>query len=201
LILLGDPASGKDTQAKLLISKYALKAVESGKHWRAMAKKNNAEGAWLRRTMSLGGPTPVPLMKKFLKNQIEHAPHDKNLIFVGNPRLKPEAQLLKKLLDQQHKDFFVIFLKLPKKEIFKRAQARLSAHDRADDSKMQYIKKRISWQDPKTSKAVKYFESLHKLKFINGNQSIRKVYKDIIKSLKGFKKVASLRAAALYTKG
>ena len=100
LILLGDPTSGKDTQAKILMSKYLLKPVESGKYWRKLAKRGNFEGRWLRRTMSIGRPTPVALMKKFLNQQAGLAPKDKDLIFIGNPRLKPEAQLLKKLLDQ-----------------------------------------------------------------------------------------------------
>lgn len=188
LILLGDPTAGKDTQADILKSRYLFKPIESGKYWRAMVKKNTAEGRWLRQTMSLGKPAPVPLMKKFLADQISKASTDKNLLFVGNPRLAPEARLLKKLLDTKKRDFFVVFLRLPKKEIFKRAKSRLSTHDRNDDSKIQYIKKRISWQDPEKSKTVKYYQSLKKLKFINGNQSIKKVARDIQKAINDYQR-------------
>lgn len=176
LILLGDPTSGKDTQAGILTKYYALRSVESGKHWRAMAKKNNAQGRWLRRTMSLGHPTPVVLMKKFLRDQLKNVPKNKDLIFVGNPRLKPEAMLLKKLLDEKHRDFFVIYLRLPEKEILKRTslRQRLFSEDKGVSNRIRYHKEQVS-------KTVAYFKGLGKLKTVNGDQSIKSVSADIQK--------------------
>jgi adenylate kinase len=181
LILLGDPTAGKDTQAALLMKKYVLNPVESGKYWRAMAKKKNAEGEWLRRTMSLGHPTPVALMKKFLINNIAKSSKNKDLIFIGNPRLKPEAQLLKKLLEEKQRDFFALYIKLPVKEIYKRTaeRARLKSEDSG-------VHNRIRYHQEQVSKTVKYFESLKKLKLINGNQTIPKVTKDIEKILNDY---------------
>lgn len=183
LILLGDPTSGKDTQATLLMKKYALKPIESGKYWRAMAKKKNADGAWLRRTMSQGFPTPVVLMKKFLKNNIRNIPKNKNLIFIGNPKLKPEGQLLNKLLNEKHRDYFSLYLKIPVPEILKRTKlrARLKSEDDRVRNRIRYSKKQMG-------KTVKYFKSLKKLKIINGKQSIPKVTKDILKAIEDYKK-------------
>ncbi|MBI3952357.1 MAG: nucleoside monophosphate kinase [Candidatus Doudnabacteria bacterium] len=183
LILLGAPASGKDTQAKILMSKYSLRPVESGKHWRAMAKKNNTEGRMLRRTMSLGQPTPVPLMKKFLTSNINKAQKNKDLIFIGNPRLEPEAILLSRLLRNKRRDFLALFIQLSKKEILNRIKPRINLHRRSDDSKLEYVLRRIQWQAPGTSKSVKYFQSIHRLKFINGKHSIKKVANDIQKAV------------------
>ena len=183
LVLLGGPGSGKDTQARILQERYSLKPVESGKHWRAMAKKNNAEGRWLRRTMNRGQYTPVPLMKKFLKNQISTVSSNRDLIFVGNPRLKPEAWLLKKLLSEKRRDFFVLFIKLPEREVYRRLKKRLSKHEREDDSNLAYIKKRMQWQNPDTNKGIKYFQSINKLRFIKGDQRIKKVAQDIQKAI------------------
>jgi adenylate kinase family enzyme len=174
LILLGDPTSGKDTQAGLLMKKYSLKPVESGKHWRKLATQNTFEGKWLRRTMSLGYPTPVVLMKRFLKSELVKASKNKDLIFIGNPRLKPEAQLLKKLLANKKRDFFVLYIKIPVSEILKRTstRARLKSEDLGVRNRIKYTKNQVS-------KTVEYFQSLNKLKFINGNQSIKKVAIDI----------------------
>ena len=41
LILLGDPTAGKDTQAAILMKKYELKSVESGKEWRKTSALNS----------------------------------------------------------------------------------------------------------------------------------------------------------------
>ncbi|OGE74225.1 MAG: hypothetical protein A3I07_00940 [Candidatus Doudnabacteria bacterium RIFCSPLOWO2_02_FULL_42_9] len=185
LILLGDPTAGKDTHAEILKKKYSLKAVESGKHWRAMAKKKNADGAWLRRTMSLGHPTPVVLMKKFLISNLSNAPKNKDLIFIGNPRLKPEAQLLVKLFKQKRRDFFVIYIQIPTKEILARtkARARLQSEDQGVWNRIDYTKNQVS-------KTVKYFRSLKKLRMINGDQTIPNVSKDIQKAISDYKKTA-----------
>jgi len=181
LIILGDPTAGKDTQAALLSKKYAFKAVESGKHWRAMAKKKNLEGAWLRRTMSLGHPTPVILMKKFLNKNLANVPKNKDLIFVGTPRLKPEAQLLVKILKSKKRNFFVLYIKIPTTEILARtkSRSRLKSEDQGVWNRIKYTKNQVS-------KTVKYFQSLGKLKFINGYRTIQNVSKEIEKAINDY---------------
>lgn len=188
LVLLGQITSGKDTQAKLLQKKYSLIPVESGKHWRKLQKENSKEGEWLRRTTLLGKPAPVTLMKKFLVDELKKRRPGKNLIFVGNPRLKPEAQLLKKLLKNLDEDFFVIYINLSDKEIYRRSINRAVKKNRTDDMQKN-IFKRIKWHNEQVGKTVKYFESLGKLKKINGNQSISKVVEDIEKAITHFKKI------------
>lgn len=187
LILLGDPTAGKDTQAAILMKKYSLKPIESGKHWRSMAKKNNAEGRWLRRTMSLGFPTPVVLMKKFLINGLRAIAKNKDLIFIGNPKLKPEAQLLTKLLKQKRRDFFVLYLKIPVSEILKRTKRR--ARLKSEDDR---VRNRISYTKEQMGKTVKYFQVMHKLKFIDSMPPKGEVAAQIQKVLNEFKSNPSL---------
>jgi len=183
LILLGEPTSGKDTQANILKKKYLLNPVESGKFSRELAKKNTAEGRLLRRTMEKGWPTPTKIMQRYIRSCILKAKKNQNLIFVANPRLYPEAKMVNNMLTNEGRNYLVLFIKIPKTEIFRRVRARLSIQSRPDDSQMQFLKNRISWQDPKTSKAVKYFESLNKVKFINGNRTIPQVAKEIQKTI------------------
>jgi adenylate kinase family enzyme len=47
---------------------------------------------------------------------------------------------------------------------------------------------RIKWHKDQVGKTVKYFKSLKKLKIINGNQSIPKVTKDILKIIEEYRK-------------
>lgn len=184
LVLLGQITSGKDTQAALLEKEYYFSPVESGKYWRKLEKEKSFDGAWLRRTTSLGKPAPVALMKKFLLENIEKKPKDKDLLFVGNPRLKPEAQLLKKILNEKKENFFALYITLPDKVVF----ARSLRSDRYDDNKKNIIR-RIKWHKEQVSKSVNYFDSLGKLKKINGNQTIEKVHEDIEKAILYFKKL------------
>ncbi len=190
IVLLGMIASGKDTQAKILENKYALKLVESGIYWRKLMKEKSADGDWVRRTTGQGKPAPVALMKKFLIREISKKPKDKDLLFLGNPRLKPEAQLLKKILAEKKQDFLAFYVSLPDKEVYKRSTERRTGSMKADykilDEK-NIIKTRINWHKDQVGKTVKYFQSLSKLKIINGNQPISKVTKDILEAIEEYK--------------
>ena len=186
LVLLGQIASGKDTQASFLLKKYNLQPVESGKYWRKLEKEDSKDGEWIRRTTSLGKPAPVALMKRFLIENISSKSRGKDLLFVGNPRLKPEAQLLKKILAERKEKFFAIYITLTDKEVYVRSLR----SDRSDDDKVK-IARRIKWHKEQVSKTVNYFESLKNLKKVNGNQTIEKVSHNIEKALYFFKKKIS----------
>ncbi len=176
IILLGQITAGKDTQANILMEKYALKPVESGKHWRTLMKAKTPEGEWLRRTTAKGHPAPVALMKKFLIKNLEGKPKNKDLIFIGNPRLKPEAQLLSKLFEEQGQDFIAFYIDLPDAEIYRRTAGRKDGNMKevykALDKDKKIIENRIKWHKEQVSKSVAYFKSLGKLKRIRGKQSI-----------------------------
>jgi len=191
IVLLGTITSGKETQANILKKKYALKFVETGVYSRKLTKAKGPDGDLARRTTGKGNPLAVSLLKKFLIREIDNKPKNKNLLFLGGPRLKPEAQLLKKILNERKEDFIVFYINLPDKEIYARSIKRNKSNVKAvykmlDAEKI--VKTRIKWHKTQVSKTVKYFESLGKLKKINGNQPIFKVTKDILKEIKNYKK-------------
>lgn len=191
VVLLGMIASGKETQANILKNKYSLRFVESGVYTRKLLKEKSKNGEWARRTAGKGGPLPTVLLQKFLRKQIGDKPKNKDLLFLGTPRLKPEAQLLKKILTERKEDFLVLYITLPDGEIYKRSLKRRVGNMRKiykvfDTKKV--IKVRIKWHKDQVGKTVKYFQNLKKLKKINGNQPILKVTKDILKAIERYKK-------------
>ena len=189
IILLGMIASGKETQANILKKKYALRFVETGVYSRKLLKEKSKNGDWARRTTGMGKPLPTILMQGFLKKEIKNKPKNKDLLFLGG-RLKPEAQLLKKLMGNKKEDFLAFYISLPDKEIYKRSLLRSKGNMKKIykilDTK-RIIAKRIAWHKDQVGKTVKYYKSLGKMRIINGNQSIPKVTKDIIKEIEKFK--------------
>ena len=88
-------------------------------------------------------------------------------------------------------DFIVFYINLPEKEVYLRSEKRRKGNMKAvykvlDSEKI--IKARIDYYKKQVSKTVKYFKSLNKLKMINGNQSIPKVTKDILREIEKYKK-------------
>ncbi len=191
LALMGMIASGKETQTEILKRKYSLVPVETGVFTRKLLKSKTKDGEWARRTAGKGLPLPTKLMQKFLTQKIKDKPKDKDLIFIGGPRLKPEAQLVKKILDQNNQNIFVIYLSLPDKQVYdrslKRKEGNMKQIYKVFDTK-EIIKKRIKWHKDQVYKTINYFDKLGKLKKINGNQSIDKVSKDIENAITRFKK-------------
>ncbi|MEJ0021328.1 MAG: nucleoside monophosphate kinase [Candidatus Doudnabacteria bacterium] len=179
LIILGSPVSGKDTQADLLASYYEFKLVKSGEYLRKLRENPRYKKIFLQ-TYDRGLPVPSKIIDEYIKRSVERAPRSKNLLFVGTPRLKSEAVLLKKILDRKHRDFFAIYLRLPDALVKKRSFHR----DREKkDLDMQYIRSRISYHKKQVMETIRYFQKFHKVKFINGNQTIVKVALDVKKAI------------------
>lgn len=190
--IMGMIASGKDTQANLLKDKYNLQSIETGLYTRKLLKEKSEKGDIARKYSSKGNPLPVILMKEFLKDKISKKSKNKDLIFVGGPRLKPEAQLVCKLLKDNKQKFFVVYISLPDKEVYSRSLSRKKSNAKEvfkifDEKEI--IKRRIAWHKDQVGKTVKYFESLGILKKVNGNQPVEKVYEDIEKIILNFKKL------------
>ena len=188
---MGMIASGKETQTKLLQEKYSFQTIETGVYTRNLLKEKGINGDWARRTAGKGGPLPVVLMKKFISSQINKKSKNKDLLFIGGPRLKPEAQLTKRILIEKKQDLFVLYITLSDKEVYKRSLKRKTSkvkniYKLFDTKKI--IRKRIKWHKDQVSKTVKYFQSLGKLKKIKGNQPVKKVQADIEKALLVYKK-------------
>jgi adenylate kinase family enzyme len=162
LIILGDSTAGKDTQALLLAKKYNVKLARSGEYLRKYKAKHYVQG----------GVAPTKLILPFLNDSLRGLKPSQNIIFVGAARLKPEAQYLVKLLDQKKRNFFAIYIRLPKKEIIRRS---LNRSARLEDRDINLINKRIKYYKEQVSKTVKFYQTLKKIKFVNGNQSIKAV--------------------------
>ena len=191
IVLLGMIASGKETQANILRKKYALKFVESGVYTRKLLKEKSEAGDTARRTAGLGKPLNTFLFRKFLIKEINNKPKNKDLLFLGTPRLKPEAQLVKKILSSKKQNFLALYIVLPDKEVYKRSLLRRKGNMKKiykvlDTQKI--IATRIKWHKNQVGKTVKYFQKLKLLKKINGDQPIPKVTKDILKAIERYKK-------------
>jgi adenylate kinase len=191
IVMLGMIASGKDTQANILKKKYALRMVETGVYSRKLLKEKGKNGDLARKTVGKGLPLPTKLLQQFLKDEIAKKPKNKNLLFMGG-RLKPEAELIKKIMTAGGEKLLVFYVSLPDKEVYKRSLSRSTGNMKEVfkvlDTK-NLIAKRIKWhKDEVINKTLKYYQTLGILKKINGNQPIPKVTKDILKAIEQYSK-------------
>lgn len=190
IVLLGMIASGKDTQTHLLAKKFLLQLVETGVYSRKLLKEKSKNGEWARRTVGAGKPLPTLLLQQFLIREIKKQPKNKNLLFLGG-RLKPEAQLIKKLIDQKKEKLLAFYIKIPDKEVYKRSferkESKVKEIYKVLDTK-KLITTRIKWHKDQVGKTVKYYQKLGIMRIIDGNQPVGKVHKDILKEIEKFRR-------------
>ena len=172
LAIIGIQGSGKGTQAELIAKKFKLKRISVGKILREEIKKKTLRGKILAKYMNKGLMAPNSIVNKVI---LKNTPKD-NFIIDGFPRDEKQLRIADKVNLEK-----VIFLTLPKKEVYKRIAKRRKIENRTDDEE-KALETRLKLFYEHSPKIIKHFKD--KLIKINGNQTIKKVFSDTEKKLK-----------------
>ena len=173
LAIIGIQGSGKGTQAKLIAKEFKLKRISVGNILRKEIKRKSKEGKILAKYVNKGLMAPNHIVNKLI---LKNTPKN-NFIIDGFPRDERQLKAAKETNLEK-----VVLLTLPKKEVYRRIKLRKKLEDRTDDTK-DALETRLRLFYKHSPKIIKHFKN--KLIKINGNQSIKKVFFDIKKSLKG----------------
>lgn len=210
--LLGKSGSGKGTQADLLVEKFDLEYIGSGDLLRARAKENDFTGKKLSQTLKKGNLIPTPLISKLWLDRVEELKNKNNLrgfVMDGNPRKILEAYFIDEtfewygwklkaiLIDISNKEAVV---RLTKRRICKnckeiipyvgkfknikdcpKCRGQLIARN---DDKLAAVEKRLTWFKKEVQPIINYYKKTGRLIKINGEQSIERVFEDILKAIK-----------------
>lgn len=212
IILLGPPGSGKGTQAKLLVKKFDLEYFGSGISLRKRKKIDDFTGRKLGKVMGKGELVPSFIISKLWIDRLEkikQKKQSKGFVIDGSPRKMLEARLLDDALKWYEWEAKILFIDISKRESINRLTKRkmcakcgriipwvlhfkkLKKCDkcsgplmvRHDDSK-KAINKRLDEFKDEVIKVIDYYKKQKRLIRINGEQSIEKVCKDILKAIK-----------------
>ena len=176
LILLGDIAAGKGTQARILAKKFGLKLIDSGVYSRKIW--HTKRGARVKE----GKLAPSDVIQKYLQSELSKISKVRGVLVDGG-KMPAEARLINQLFKRQGRKFFVIYLTIPKSEIYKRLKIRIQKEQRADDSP-QAIRNRMDYYKKIYSKTVKFWKSKRVLRKVNGTGSVEVVNSRITKVIK-----------------
>ncbi|MBU6447602.1 nucleoside monophosphate kinase [Patescibacteria group bacterium] len=190
IILLGDPAAGKATQAQNLMKKFRLYDLDMGRELRRIdvKTKNPSLRRELAATLNKGKLTPTKLVREIFKQVIGSVPKNKGILFDGTPKMIGEARLVKKILDANgRRNVKVIYLSIPQAETLKRMVGRREYFKgkyskRADDTPAA-LKNRIRYYHKNIAGVKKYFAEIYGLHSISGMGGRHEVFKRILKQL------------------
>lgn len=179
LILLGDPASGKGTQAARLVKKYHLYNLDMGREVRTPAAIAQYDYA---KTTALGHLTPTAVVRGIFKRVIAHTPTERGILFNGTPKMINEAKLVaRELTRTKRSDPLVIYLQIPVREMFKRADRR-----NRDDDTAHALRNRQKYYKAQVARVVAFFGERYTVKKISGMGTEAGVTKKIAAEIKKY---------------
>ena len=180
IVIFGAPGSGKGTQSDLMIEYYGLGHISTGDVLRNEIKKGTELGKLAASYIDGGNLIPDDLMISILAKVYDEFGRDhKGVIFDGFPRTIPQAEALKKMLDERgDKVAAMIELDVPEDELMDRLIKRGKDSGRADDNE-ETIKKRLVVYHSQTQPLIEWYkkEGLHH--HINGSGTLERIFADI----------------------
>ena len=182
IVIFGAPGSGKGTQSDLMIEHYGLGHISTGDVLREEIRKGTELGKLAASYIDGGNLIPDDLMISILANVYDaYGRGHKGVIFDGFPRTIPQAEALKKMLDERgDKIAAMIELDVPEEELMQRLIKRGQESGRADDNE-ETIKKRLVIYHQQTQPLIDWYkqEGLHY--HINGSGTLERIFSDIKK--------------------
>lgn len=186
IVIFGAPGSGKGTQSDLLIKQYGLGHISTGDVLREEIKKGTELGKTAQSYIDKGNLIPDELMVSILAGVYDSFGRGhKGVIFDGFPRTIPQAEALKKMLEERgDKVAAMIELDVPEDELMKRLILRGQQSGRADDNE-ETIKKRLVVYHSQTQPLIEWYkkEGLHH--HIDGLGTLERIFADIQKVIDG----------------
>ncbi len=213
LIILGPQGSGKGTQAELLARKFNWEHIDMGKTLREIAKLDTPLGKKVYSIQNVTKTlVPDEVLEKILRLELSSLGREQGIVIDGAPRNLAQAKYLNEELLQEfgRKIDRVFFVEISPEESVKRISKRWNCKkcaailimgkdiksekddcpkcggeigQRKDDTE-EGVRKRLAIFEAETIPVIEYFREVGLLEEINGEQTVEKVFQDVLENLK-----------------
>ncbi|RJQ29581.1 nucleoside monophosphate kinase [Candidatus Parcubacteria bacterium] len=186
LILLGDPAAGKATQAARLVKRYGLYDLDMGRELRSPKMQKTISYAV---TAGKGMLTPTRFVRQIFERVIRVTPKTQGILFDGTPKMVGEAKFVARLLGKyKRQNPLVIYLSIPLRETLERAGRRREYVGRKlakrEDDTDRGIKNRLKYYRTQIRRVVSFFKKHYTFTTISGMGTRDQIARRILSWLK-----------------
>lgn len=179
IVIFGAPGSGKGTQSEKIVGKYQLNHISTGDVLRAEIKNGTELGKTAKSYIDQGQLIPDELMVNILASVFDSFEDSKGVIFDGFPRTIPQAEALKRMLQERNQGVSVMLdLEVPEDELMDRLIKRGQISGRADDNE-ETIKKRLAVYHEQTAPLKDFYKKEGIYRHINGLGELERIFADI----------------------
>ena len=210
LMLMGLPGAGKGTQAERIVDEYKIPHISTGDIFRAAMKNETPMGLEAKKYINKGELVPDEVTNGIVKERLAQDDTNVGFLLDGFPRNVSQAQHLDAFLKEANIALDkVVNIEVDKEILVGRAVGRRickscgatyhvefnpskengvcdvcqgELYQRADDNE-ETVSKRIQVYLDETKPLVDYYSSQGIIANINGQQSIEKVFEDIVNAL------------------
>ncbi len=210
IILIGAQGSGKGTQAEQLERTLGIPHVASGDLFRKAIDEKTDLGLKAKTYLDRGELVPDDITVAMVLGRLEEPDCRAGVLLDGFPRTVAQAQALDKgLQDAGRQIDLVIYLNVPREELLRRLSGRyicranqhvynVNSHppkvagicdldgselyQRSDDTG-EAVQRRLDIFFNETIRLLDYYGGQHKLREVNGNQSIDQVQAVLLKTI------------------
>ena len=184
LVIFGAPGSGKGTQSQKLIDRYGFTHISTGDVLRSQIAVGTELGKIADSYISKGQLIPDDLMVDILAQEVDRLrPQSNGFIFDGFPRTIPQAEALKKMLEQRGEEVHsVIGLEVADEELMERLVKRGVDSGRSDDNP-ETIGRRLKVYHDTTSPLREYYSNEGKYIPIHGSGHVDEIFTNIVNAI------------------
>jgi adenylate kinase len=203
IVLVGPPASGKGTQAKILVERLGVPQVSTGDMLRAARAAGTPLGKEAEQYMTAGKLVPDEVVIGLVGERLKEADAQNGFILDGFPRTEPQSEALDQLLQGLGQGLdHVVQIDVPRGLLVERATLRRTdvqtgqiyhlkynpppsdaVLEHRDDDREDKVATRLDLYEAMTAALLPYYEKRGLLRRIDGTGSPKEVTERIIKAL------------------
>ncbi|HUV72544.1 MAG TPA: nucleoside monophosphate kinase [Clostridia bacterium] len=211
ILLVGPIASGKGTQAQKLIEKFNLAHLEMGSLLRSISEQDTPLGNKVKEFLDSGKLVTDKIIMEVVESYLQGIGRLDGILFDGFPRIFSQAKYFEGFMASKGlKIDIVLYLILPKEEIFKRIIKRRTCVKCAriynlvtnppktegvcdvcggklvsrSDETPEKTAVRMEWFEKEVLPMVDYYRKKGIVEEVDGNRPIEVIFEDIVKRLK-----------------
>ena len=191
IILIGPPGAGKGTQAVFIEEEFGLKQLSTGDMCRATMKEDTDLGYKVREIVEAGDLVPDDIMVQMISERIVSPDCVNGVILDGFPRTVPQAEALKKMLDNNKlKIDHVLYFSVDSEILLERIRKRIAEtppEERRKDDNEETLNHRLKVYENQTAPLLPFYKEYGVLSAIDGMLPVEEVslkLRDILGSKK-----------------
>lgn len=214
ILLIGAPGAGKGTQAEKLSQLFTLRHIASGDLFRKAFEEHTELGLKAQRYVDLGELVPDEITIPMVVRHIEEPESMRGMVLDGFPRTLMQAQALDAELQRINRKIdLAISLKVSREELLQRLAGRVfcqanqhvyhvkfrppkvadicdmdgsKLYQRPDDAG-EAMRRRLVVYFNEAAQVLDYYRKQHKLRELDGNQSIDEVHTMLLNEINDYK--------------